>query len=149
MQWASSITTSEGGGTPRQLLKARRIATLRRDINQLAGAAFDFIVAATNLRRIERAVEGRDLRKAAPGKPLDLILHQRDQRRDDQRPSFQQLRRQLITERFAQPRRQHGKRMPPRQHVLDHLTLARTKLLEAEMFAQCELKLVHPLGIGD
>ena len=55
---------------------------------------------------------------------VDLVLHQRDQRRDDQRHAVEQQRRQLVAERLAAAGREHRQRAAPGQQRLDHLGLA-------------------------
>ena len=59
------------------------------------------------------------------GERVDLILHERDQRRDDDRHAVEQQRRQLVAEALARARREHRERAAARQQRLDHLGLAR------------------------
>ena len=54
---------------------------------------------------------------------VDLILHERDQRRDDDRDAVQQERRQLVAEALARARGEDRERAAARQQGLDHLGL--------------------------
>ena len=53
-----------------------------------------------------------------------LVLHQRDQRRDDERDAGQQERGQLVAQRLARAGRHHRERRAARQHVRDDGFLA-------------------------
>ena len=66
---------------------------------------------------------------------VDLVLHQRDQRRDHQRDVAalrQDHRRKLITQRFSSAGRHHRHHRPTGQHVADHVGLARAQRAVAE-----------------
>ena len=52
---------------------------------------------------------------AAADQEIDLVLHQRDQRRDDQRQAVQQQGRQLVAEALAGPGREDRQHRPPGQ----------------------------------
>src|SRR5215468_7734094 len=130
-------------GLTDELLKLRRIATLGRDVNQLVQTAFDLAEASPNFRRRKRAVQVSDIFEAAPRHPVNLILHQRDQRGNHQRQSAHQLCGQLVAERFAKAGRQHSERVAMSQRVFDHLALVRAEPLETEMFAQRAFKFVY------
>jgi hypothetical protein len=58
---------------------------------------------------------------------VDLILHQRDQRRHDQRDAGQHHRRQLIAERLARSRRHHRQHVAAAEHRRDDLFLSLAK----------------------
>src|SRR5262249_47301870 len=130
-------------GLPDEPLEPRRIATLRRDINQLVQPAFYVAEAPPHFRRGKRAVQISDVFKAAPRHRVNLVLHQRDQRRNYQRQSAYQLSRQLVTKGFAEAGRQHRERVATSQRVFNHLTLVRAELLETEKFAQRAFKFVY------
>ena len=84
MQCASSMATS-GGRSPRSTSTERRVREpLGGDVDELVGA-----VARCALERSRRSaeLEGRGevgRRDAARVERADLVLHQRDQRRDDE-----------------------------------------------------------------
>ena len=65
-----------------------------------------------------------------------LVLHQRDQRRDDERGAGQVQRGQLVAQRLAGAGRHDRERRLARQHVLDHRCLALAQVPEAEGAAQ-------------
>jgi hypothetical protein len=71
-------------------------------------------------------------RNSTRGQGIDLIFHQRDQRRYDQRHTRQQQRRQLITQRLPTASRKHGSRRPARQQIVDDLTLSGTKIIKSK-----------------
>ena len=72
----------------------------------------------------------------------DLILHQRDQRRDDKRYPRQQQRGQFITEAFSAARRHNAKRVASGKNGVDQRLLARTEFGKSEILPQ-RCKLVH------
>ena len=55
---------------------------------------------------------------------LDLILHQGDQWRDDDRQAVQEQAGQLVAERLAGPRGKEGERTAAGQQRPDHLLLS-------------------------
>ena len=71
---------------------------------------------------------------------VDLILHQRDQRRDDDRHAVEHQRGQLVAEALARSRRKHGERAAAREQRLDHLGLARAEAGEPEAIAEQALR---------
>ena len=76
---------------------------------------------------------GRDARELQRG---DLILHQRDERRNDNgQTAFHQCGH-LIAQRFARTRRHDSEHMPVAEQAIDDALLARTERLEAEGLAQ-------------
>jgi hypothetical protein len=58
------------------------------------------------------------------GKMLELILHERDERRDDDNCPVQKHRRQLVAQRLAATGGQESQGITPSQHVLDELALS-------------------------
>ena len=60
---------------------------------------------------VQRAVQ-KDGRHVEEAQGVHLILHERNQRRHDNRQSVQQQRRQLIAERLAAARGQNGQCVP-------------------------------------
>ena len=65
--------------------------------------------------------------------PLDLVLHQRDQRRDDERQPRQQQGRDLIAERLARAGWHDGQRVPSGQKGADDLLLPGAEGVVAEI----------------
>ena len=58
---------------------------------------------------------------------VDLVLHQRDQRRDDHPDARPQQRRNLVAERLAAAGGHEDKRVSARDHLLDDLRLLAAK----------------------
>ena len=63
---------------------------------------------------------------------VGLVLHERDERRNDERGATQTERRYLIAEGFPGAARHDGERVPSREDVLDDLVLAGTPNAHAE-----------------
>ena len=83
---------------------------------------------------------------AAGGDPLqrvDLVLHQRDQRRDDQRQVIADQRRQLVAERLAGACRHHDERVATVDRGLHCSLLTGPEGGEPEVLGECGVK-VHP-----
>jgi hypothetical protein len=74
---------------------------------------------------------------------LDLILHERDERRDDHRQTREQRRRQLIAQRFPLPGRHHGQHVAPFHDSADHLFLAWPEAGKAETLLELTSEVVH------
>ena len=72
----------------------------------------------------------------------DLILHKRNQRRDDEANTLAQHRRYLIAEALAAAGRQHGQRVAPGQNFADHVFLQAAKFAMAENAAQNRARVV-------
>jgi len=73
---------------------------LGSDVDELAGAAGDQAHASPHLAGVDGGREvGR--RDAAGVERLDLVLHERDQRRDDQRGAVEERGRKLVDEALA------------------------------------------------
>ena len=60
---------------------------------------------------------------AARGELVLLVLHQRDERTDDDRQTLEHQRRQLIDERLTAAGRHDDERVAAREHRLDRLPL--------------------------
>ncbi len=78
-------------------------------------------------RRGERAGRHAPLREG-----VDLILHERDERRDDERGPARDDGGELVAQRFSGAGRHDRDGRPPRQHRVDDLALPRSKRLQAE-----------------
>ena len=96
---------------------------LGRDVEQLQLARR----AADPARRASR--RARATSRAAPpatprsGQRVDLILHERDQRRDDETGALEHDRGQLVAEALAAAGREHRERGAPGEQRLDDLAL--------------------------
>ena len=107
-----------------KVAKARNGQALRRDVEQLEPARPGRGIDAVGLARRHRAVDERR-RDAIRPQRVHLILHQSDQRRDDQRQPVQTQRRQLIAQRLAPTGGHQHQRVPTRQHIANDLGLQR------------------------
>ena len=87
---------------------------LRRHIEQLDGAIVEPLIDRLQLTGIHTGIQSccRDIQ---PIKLVYLILHQRNQRRHNQRQSIQHQCRQLITQALATASGKHGQRRTPGQ----------------------------------
>ena len=72
----------------------------------------------------------------ASGQRVNLILHQRDERRHDQRHAGQDQGRQLVTQRLASSRRKYCGRRTSRHEMPDHLALSRQEVRETKFLRQ-------------
>ena len=79
--------------------------------------------------RRERAVEphGRD---ADPGEAIHLVLHQGDERRDDDRQAVADDGRRLVAERLAAAGRHDDERIAAGEHRMHRLVLQRPQRAE-------------------
>ena len=112
-----------------QLAEMARGGALGGDVEQVERARpepFD------RLRTV--LIDAGQRRRADPHRfgGAELIVHQRDQRRDDDACPLQHRRGQLIAERLARAGRHHRKRPLPREHAIDHLCLHPAEAGEAE-----------------
>ena len=82
-------------------------------------------------RKGKRGVQPGRLDAPAAQK-VDLVLHQRDERRDDQGDTLQRQGGKLVAERLAAAGREDGQRRLPGQQRLDHRPLAGAELREAK-----------------
>ena len=126
-------------GDQRELHVFERPADLRlqpfgRAVDQLVLAAADGLGARAPLLLRQRRVEERG---AQPHllHGVDLILHERDQRRDHQREAHQP-RRNLIGERLAGAGRHHADAVAPGEDGVDDLLLPGAKRVVAEQALQ-------------
>ena len=78
------------------------------------------------------------------GQLVDLVLHQRDQRREDERRLGPQHRRELVGERLAGAGRHQRERVAALDGGADDLLLAGPEVGEAEELAQAGAEIAHP-----
>jgi hypothetical protein len=109
---------------------------LGRDVDQLVATCGEPAQPRHDLLAIEAAMDRRGTAGEGRGQVVDLVLHQRDERREHQCRSRQQQRGELVGQRFAGPGRQHRQHSLAAQHPVDYGSLARAEGLEAEMRPQ-------------
>ena len=85
-------------------------------------------------------------RKPALVQGVDLVLHEGDQRADDQRDPGQKQGGQLVAEALAAAGRHHAEDVAAVQHLLDDLALAGAELLQAELIAERPLQVDSAAG---
>ena len=117
---------------------------LGRDIKQLICAIARVAVRLAQLVQTHGAVDAPGGDARVPQRH-DLILHERDQRRDDERHPRQQQGGQLIAEAFPAARRHHAERVAPGKHRVDQRLLSRTECRKAKILPQ-HRKLVHAIA---
>ncbi len=95
------------------------------------------------LVRAERGVDQRRLLRHLRRQLVDLVLHQRDQRREDECRRRSQHRGELVGERLAGAGRHQRERVAAVHGGADDLFLAGAEVLESEQPCQCGLQLAH------
>src|ERR1043166_5462019 len=105
----------------------------RRNIDQLKFAPGQRSNALALFLRAERTVD-QCRGNAAALERIHLVLHQRDQGRDNDRGPLDQKRGQLITKRFAAARRHHNQRIGAARDGADHFLLGVEEFPETEVF---------------
>ena len=120
------------GETMREI---RRLELLRRHVEQLDPSAIHVTQPLDRLLVGDRAVHigGGDplLRQR-----LHLILHEGDQRRNDDRPLREQHRRDLEADRLPRTCRHDGHHILPGKDGRDHILLYRAECVVAKIFLQ-------------
>jgi hypothetical protein len=123
----------------RQAAQARHRAfvaeALGRDVEELQLAGARVVEDAHLLVEADGRVEhgGRD---AAQAELVDLVLHEGDERRHDERHAGQQRRRELIAEGLAAARRHHAEDRAPLEDGGDEFLLAGAEGVEAPVATQ-------------
>jgi hypothetical protein len=79
---------------------------------------------------------------------LDLVLHQRDERRDDDGEVVREQRGKLVAERLARARRHHDERVATRERGLARLALAASEAGESEVLAQGGVEVHGPATVA-
>ena len=96
--------------TRQQTQRARLQQTLWRYVEHIQLAIHQRCLGALQLVKLERGVQTTRL-DAQQRQRIHLILHQRDQRRNNYAGSFSHNRGQLIAERFTPTGRHHNQRI--------------------------------------
>ena len=115
--------------------KLRHFEAFRRDVEQLIRPGAGAVEHARLLRGGERAVHERR-RNAALGERRDLIRHQRDERRNDERHARQQQGGDLIADALAATGRHNAHYVPPGERGVDKRLLPGAERAVAEKFFQ-------------
>ena len=123
------------------VLEVAGVEPLWCDVDELVPALCNGRKARVGLGEGERAVDvgGGD---ALLDEGVDLILHQGDQRRDDEREAWEDQRRNLEADGFARARRHGGERVVPCEQAFDHGRLCGPKIAVAVEAAQEFARLV-------
>lgn len=74
---------------------------------------------------------------------LDLVLHESNERRNNQGQPWQKRRRQLVAERLSLTGRHDRHDIAPGQDRADGLLLSRPKLRKAELLFKLSSEIVH------
>ena len=122
--------------------KQLRQQAFRRDIDDLVNAISRVLKRQHKLARRERAVKiGRA--HAVLQKRADLVAHQRNQRRNDERHAREHERRDLVAERLARARGHDGHHVSPGEDRRDDLLLPRPEIVVAKDLAKRLPRRVH------
>ena len=105
---------------------------LGRDVEQARPPGHRAVHRRPVRRGVLLRVDQRDLARRDALERLDLVLHQRHQRRDHQRQVRAHQRRQLVAERLARAGRHHDHHVAVRQRGLARLALPGPEGREAE-----------------
>ena len=129
----------ELGGEPRE--------PLGRDVEQPEGPIGEPAPDGFPLPVFQRAVQ-RGRRDTPSGCGRDLILHERDQRGDDEGEAARDQRRHLEANRFPPAGGQYRQGIPAGEHGGDDRPLGGAKVAVTEMVAQEAAGFVHGHGHG-
>jgi hypothetical protein len=135
------------GRTPEGLEEGRVSQPLRSRKNELALILFDAIERRFLLGGRDAAVDLEGV-EAACLELVDLILHERDQGRDDDRGACQVQGGQLVAQGFPCSGRHDGQGVPAVQHRLHDLVLAVPQPLDSEGPPEGVAQLGHLLSRG-
>ena len=113
-----------------KLEKTRRKQPFRCDEYKVMTARGDLALGTAKLGEIHPAMQ-RDGRIAAGAQRIDLVLHQRDERRHHDIGASGDRRRRLVAERLTAPGRHHHQRVAALKPRPDRLRLKRPQRLKA------------------
>ncbi len=134
-----------GGGALQPLEEPVHHQPLGRQVEQLHAAGGERAHHRRTLGRRLAAVEHGG-GHAGLAQAVDLVLHERDQRRDDDGETATVRGGGLVAERLAAARGQHDERVTILQHAADGLFLQREKAIVAP---DAPNRLVHELSLDD
>ncbi len=131
---AVRLVDHEEGGTPPQdrLAELPGAQPLGRDVEQLQLAGEPAPDHLPPVCRREGAVEERR-RDATSLEGIHLVLHQRDEWRNDERQARPHDRRKLVAEGLAGAGGHHHAKLPPRHQLLYHVLLPLQEPVKPEM----------------
>ena len=122
---------------------------LGRHVRHARAAAREALEGGVLVARRERGVEPHHLEPEL-GQLVVLILHQRDERRDDQRDAVELEGGELVAERLAAAGRHDRQRIDAGDHVADGQALAGTEVADAEPApAERQHALLDAAVVGD
>ena len=124
------------------------VEALRRHVEQAELAPAQPLRHVPHLVQREARVDTRG-RDAERRERVDLVLHERDQRRDDHGHAVQQEGRKLIAQALTRARRENRERAAPGQQGGDHVGLARAEVREAEALGEQAARVVECRCGGD
>ena len=122
-----------GAGQQRQ--RAILQQPLGRDVEDVETTGGDAVLERRLLAIVERRVEKGGL-DAGLRQRLDLILHERDQRRDDDAGAGAHERGDLVAQRLAAAGRHQRQRVATGDHRRDDVRLVRAEVAKAEYVGQ-------------
>jgi hypothetical protein len=134
---AVRLVDDEQADLPREqrLEEVAVLEALGRDVQDVAPAAGERGLRVARLPRREVRVHGEHV-DALRDELVLLVLHQRDERADDDRESGEHERRELIDQRLPAAGRHHDERVAPAEDVLDRLELPVLEVVEAEALGE-------------
>ena len=115
---------------------------LRRCVEELVAALVQPCEARFRFLHAKRGIQKCRLHTRSL-QLVHLILHQSNQRRNNERQTLPQQRRQLEAQRLAAACGQQRKRVPPGEVCLHDLALKWAKSIVAECGFECFLKFIH------
>ncbi len=116
---------------PNRIEKSPAAKPLRHHVEQPKLAGGHPLEPVVLLRRRERAIDEAH-RQTQRLELIDLVLHQRDQRRNHQRQPVESQRRQLVAEAFSAAGGHDAKTIVSGKNRRDHLLLPGAKRIEPE-----------------
>ena len=99
------------------------VKPLRGDVQQLEAAAADLVHGLADLVDGQGGIQPPG-GNAARGEPIDLVFHQRDQRRDNQGEPIEHQRGKLVAERFTAAGGKYGRGRGAGEKIVDYRLLA-------------------------
>ena len=134
----------DAGGRER-LHEVATAETLRRSEQERDPARGDRAEPRLDLVRRQGRVDDRGPLGDRRRQLVDLVLHQRDERREDDGGAGEEHRRELVGQRLARARRHERKGVAPGEGAADDLFLSGPEVVEAEELAQGRLQVCgHP-----
>ncbi len=125
-----------------QLEKPLVLHPLRRQIEQPKPPLVEILSHSVLFNSSEAGVKCSSSNLPLP-QSRELILHQRNERRNHQRQPRHESRRQLIAERLPLSGRHDRHCITPGQHRANDFFLARPKRRKAELFAERSSQIIH------